>query len=143
MTHSSDSQFRTLTDETAVSLQGNDWYGDGGHHICSPGSNNLRSINEVSRNSIQLPSDTFLDSGFIDVLSVHNIYIHSPNLGHHSSIGVKGENTIFHKCQFQAVSVTYLILDSVVASHDNIDVRKQLRNQNCSFYFEICTWERY
>ena len=44
LTNSSDSQFIILTDDTAVSLQGNDWYGDGGHHVYSPDINNLRSI---------------------------------------------------------------------------------------------------
>ena len=55
----SDSQLRILTDDTVVSLQGNDWYGDGGHHVYSPDINNLRSINEVFRNPVQLPSDIF------------------------------------------------------------------------------------
>ena len=50
ITNSSDSQFRVLTDDTVVSLQGIDWYGDGGDHFYSPGINNLRSINEALRN---------------------------------------------------------------------------------------------
>ena len=50
ITNSSDSQFRILTDDTVVSLQRNDWYGDGGHHVYSPDINNLCSINEVFKN---------------------------------------------------------------------------------------------
>ena len=57
ITHSSDSQFRILTDDTVVSLQGIDWSGDGGHLIHGPDINNLRSINEVFRNSVQSPSE--------------------------------------------------------------------------------------
>ena len=49
VTNSSDSQFRILADDTAVSLQGNDWYGDDGHHLCSPDINTLRSVNEAFR----------------------------------------------------------------------------------------------
>ena len=64
ITSSSDSQFRILTDDTVVSLQGNDWYGDGGHHVYSPGINHLRSINEVSRNSVQLHSEMFFRKWF-------------------------------------------------------------------------------
>ena len=72
ITNSSDSQFIILTDETVAPLQSNDWNGDGcGHHIYSPDSNNSRSINDVFRNSVQLPSETFFDSGFTDLLSVH------------------------------------------------------------------------
>ena len=93
--NSSDSQFRILTDDTVVSLQGNDWYGDGGHHLYSPDIKNLRSINEVFRNLVQSPSAIFFGSGCIDLLNVHNIYIHSPNLGNYNSIGVRSESTIF------------------------------------------------
>ena len=34
------------------------------------------------------------ESGFLDLLIMHNLYMHSPNLGHAYSIGVNGENTI-------------------------------------------------
>ena len=94
ITHSSDSQFGILTDDTVVSLQGNDWYGDGGHHLYSPDINNLCYINEVFRNSVQSPSEILFESGFIDLLNVHNICIHSPNLGNYNSFGVRGERTI-------------------------------------------------
>ena len=124
-TNSSDSQFRILTDDTAVSLQGIDWSGGGGHHLYSPDINNLRSVNEVFRNSVQLPSGMFSESGFIDLLNVHNIYIHSPNLGNYNSIGVRGESTIIKQVPVSS-SFGYLILDSVVAPHDKIDVSRQL-----------------
>ena len=76
ITNSSNSQFRILTDDTIVSLQGIDWYGDGGVHLYSLIINNPRSINEVFRNSVQSPSETSSESGFTDVLHVHNIYIY-------------------------------------------------------------------
>ena len=34
------------------------------------------------------------ESDFIDLLNAHNIYLQCPNLGHFSSIGVRGESTI-------------------------------------------------
>ena len=62
---------------------------------------NFKSVNEVIRtssNSEYHPSATAgvssFETGFIDLLTVHNIYIHSSNLGHYNSIGVRGENTI-------------------------------------------------
>ena len=94
ITSSSGSPFRILAGDTVVSLPSNGWYSDGGHHVYSPDINNLRSVNEVFRNSVQLPSGMFSESGFIDLLNVHNIYIHSPNLGHYNFIGVRSESSI-------------------------------------------------
>ena len=33
------------------------------------------------------------ESGFINLLNVHNVYFHCPNLSHLNSIGVRGKNT--------------------------------------------------
>ena len=67
----------------------------------------------------------FFESGFIDLLSVHDIYIHSPDLGHYDSIGVGGGSSIVKKVSVSS-SFVYLILDSVVAQHDKIDVSSKL-----------------
>ena len=53
------------------------------------------------------------------------IYVHSSNLGHYSSIGVRGENTIIKQVTVSS-SFGYLVMDSVVAPHDKIDVSRQL-----------------
>ena len=59
-------------------------------------NNNLQSINGVLRdsNSITVNSETeyyrSYESGSIDLLNVHNVYLHCPNLGHLNSIGVEG-----------------------------------------------------
>ena len=89
---------------------------------------NLRSISENLRNyeTADGLSATY-ESGFIDLLNTHSVYIHSPNLGHYNSIGVKGENTIMNKVPVSS-SFGYLILDSVVAPHSKIDVSRQLFN---------------
>ena len=94
--------------------------------------NNLKSINGVLRNTeyVTLTLDHSLyyrsfESGFIDLLNVHNIYLHCPNLGHYNSIGVRGENTIIKKIPVSS-GFGYLIIDSVVAPHDKIDVSRQL-----------------
>ena len=63
-------------------------------------NNNLNSINGVLRNpdmiKVNFESKYYrsYESGFIDLLNVHNVYLHCPNLGHFNSIGVRGENTI-------------------------------------------------
>ena len=74
---------------------------------------------------MQLPSETFSESGFIDRLNVHIIYINSPNPGHYNSVGVRGESTIATKVHVSS-SCGYLISDSVVAQHDKNDVSRQL-----------------
>ena len=64
------------------------------------------------------------ESGFLDLLNIHNIYMHCPNLGHFNSIGVRGENSIIKKIPVSS-SFGYLILDSVVPPHDKMDVSRQ------------------
>ena len=50
--------------------------------------------------------------------------MHCPNIGHYNCIGVRGENSIIKKIPVSS-SFGYLILDSVVAPHDKIDVSRQ------------------
>ena len=94
-------------------------------------TNNLHSINGVLRNTdmieVSLESEYYrsYESGFIDLLNDHNVYLHCPDLGHFNSIGVRGENTIIKKVSVSS-SFGYLIIDSVVAPHDKIDVSRQL-----------------
>ena len=93
--------------------------------------NNLKSSNGVLRNpdmiTINLESEHYrtYESGFTDLLNVHNVYLHCPNLGRFNSIGVRGENTIIKKAPVSS-SFGYLITDSIVAPHDKIDVPRQL-----------------
>ena len=92
----------------------------------------LKPLNEVIRNShnseyhpLTTAGVSAFETGFIDLLNVHNIYIHSTNLGHYNSIGVRGESTIIEKVPVSS-SFGYLIMDSAVAPHDKIDVVRQL-----------------
>jgi hypothetical protein len=88
-----------------------------------------QSINGVLRNTEMVPVNlSFMystyQSGFLDLLNIHNIYIHCPNLGHFNSIGVRGENTIIKKVPVSS-SFGYLIIDTVVSPHDKMDVSRQ------------------
>ena len=92
---------------------------------------NLKSLNEVIRNEnnneyhpLQTQGVSEHTTPFLDLLTVHNIYIHSNNLGHYNTIGVRGENTIIKKTPVSS-GFGYMILDSVVAPHDKIDVSRQ------------------
>ena len=97
--------------------------------IVYPIANNLQSINAVLRNTELTPVrlsymyNTY-QTGFIDLLNIHNIYTHCPNLGHFNSIGVRGENTIIKKVPVSS-SFGYLIIDTVVSPHDKMDVSRQ------------------
>ena len=97
--------------------------------IVYPDVNNLQSINGVLRNTHFIPVrlsymyKTY-ESNFLDLLSIHNIYMHCPNLGHFNSIGPRGENSIIKKIPVSS-GFGYLIIDSVVAPHDKMDVSRQ------------------
>ena len=127
ITISSTVDFRTMTYEFVKFLQGKiaGWCGNNNEEIGHPDYDNLRSINEVLRYSTISSPNTSFETGFTDLLNVHNIYIHSSNLGHYSSIGVRGENAIIKQVPVSS-SFGYLIMDSVVAPHDKIDVSRQL-----------------
>ena len=93
--------------------------------------NNLKSINGVLRNHddqfVPVLQTEFLrtyESGFLDLLNIHNIYLHCPNLGRFNSIGVKGEISIIKRIPVIS-SFGYLISDSIVALHDKMDVSRQ------------------
>ena len=96
------------------------------------------------------------ESGFLDLLSIHNVCMHCPNLVHFNSIGVRGGNSIIKKVPVSS-SFGYLILESVVPPHDEMDVSRQtvktihitlkyvggnvinLYGANCSFSFVFVT----
>ena len=97
-------------------------------------NNNPQSVNGVLKNTnsntVNLESEYYrsYESGFIDLLNVHNVYLHCPNLCHFNSIGVRGGNTIIKKVPVSS-SFGYLIIDSVVAPHDKIDVKTTDKKQ--------------
>ena len=45
------------------------------------------------------------ESGFIDLVNVHNVCLHCPNLGHFNLIGVRGESTVIKKYGYLPHSV--------------------------------------
>ena len=121
--------FRIYTDEQVVQLTNSigvqfpGWV-DQNNQPTTVDVNNLMSMNEILRNSESKSPENTFETGFIDLLNVHNIYIHCPNIGHYNCIGVRGENSIVKKVPVSS-SFGYLILDSVVAPHDKIDVSRQ------------------
>ena len=123
---SSTMNFRIMTGDFVKTLQGiSTWHGNDDEALGHPDYYNLSSINEVLRYYTQASPDTSFETGFIDLLNVHNICTHSWNLGHYTSKGVRGENTIIKQVPVSS-GFGYLIMDSVVAPHDKIVVSRQL-----------------
>ena len=131
-------EFQILSDFRTMALTigyGNSFvWVDSNNNETSIDVNNLCSINELLRNYEYDPNfGTTYESGFIDLLNVHSIYIHCPNPGHYNTVGVRGENSIIKKVTVSS-SFGYLILDSVVAPHDKLDVSRQsLKTVHFSF----------
>ena len=74
---SSTMNFRMVADDFVNTLQGiSTWHGNDDEAIGHPDYYNFRYINEVLRHSTQSSPDTSFETGFIDLLNVHNIYIY-------------------------------------------------------------------
>ena len=104
---------------TDAELQGNIiWYG------ASYDSSNLMSANEVL--GVLTPQiGVSVKTSLVDLRRYHNVYLSSPTLSSYSTLGPRGENNIIKKVP---VTSDYgsMIFDSVVASHDWVNVSKRL-----------------
>ena len=101
---------------------GNDYpWGNIGGAFKTVDTNSLQYVNGALRNTqvihLHQLSDYYksYESGFIDLLNVHNMYLHCPNLCHFNSIGVRGESTIIKQIPVSS-SFGYLIIDIVVGT---------------------------
>lgn len=87
---------------------------------------NPLSMNDVIKVSGQTTYSSLggtVETGFINLRSIHNIYVTSPNLGSFDTLGPRGEQNIVKKIPVSA-DWGYVIFDSVVSEHDYIDVSK-------------------
>ena len=75
--------------------------------------NSLKPINGVLRNpemiTVNSESEYYrsYESGFIELLNVHNVYLHCPGLGHFNSIGVRCESTVIKQYRYLHHSVIW------------------------------------
>jgi hypothetical protein len=83
----------------------------------------LNDVIKVSGATNYVQHSTPEESGFINLRSVHNIYVTSPNLGSFDTLGPRGEQNIVKKVPVSS-DWGYVIFDSVVSEHDYIDVSK-------------------
>jgi len=66
-------------------------------------------------------------SGMLDLLTVRNIYISSPNLGSFSTMGARGESNIIKKVPCTS-DFGFLIIDTFTSPHDFLDCSKLTLN---------------
>jgi hypothetical protein len=59
-------------------------------------------------------------SGFLELISIKNIYIHSPNLSSFTTYGGKGESNIIKKVPVSS-DYGYMIIDNYTSTHDWMD----------------------
>jgi hypothetical protein len=82
---------------------------------------NTTTINNMLQNStgtsqIYSSSNPYI-SGFIELLSIKNIYLHSPNLSSFTTYGGKGESNIIKKVPVSS-DFGYLIIENFTSTHD-------------------------
>ena len=118
ITITSNESFKILTDyELTTSLNG---YFSATYDRLNPAS-----LNDVIKNfdtKTYKSSDPF-ESGFIDLQSINNIYISSPNLGSFTTLGSRGEQNIIKKVPVSS-DFGYMIIDRVTASNDYLECSK-------------------
>ena len=99
--------FKVYTDDEALLIFGTD-----------------KTINNIIKNirgtSATYSSSQSYTSGFIELLSIRNIYLHSPNLSSFSTYGGKGESNIIKKIPITS-DFGYLIVDSYTSDSDWLD----------------------
>ena len=85
---------------------------------------NLNSWNDLIGNT-NSPTSTYqsgtpFTSGMLDLLTIRNIFISSPNLGSFSTMGARGESNIIKKVPVSS-DFGYMIIDSFTSPHDFLD----------------------
>ena len=88
------------------------------------GSTDAKSTNDILQNfdysSPTYNQDTPFVSCFLDLLSIRNLYLSSPNLSSFSTYGANGEANIIKKVPVSS-DFGYLIIESFTSTHDWLD----------------------
>jgi len=118
ITITSNESFKILTDdELSTALDG--------YYTATYDRLNPASLNDVIKNfeaKTNSSSNPF-ESGFIDLQSINNIYISSPNLGSFTTLGSRGEQNIIKKVPVSS-DFGYMIIDRVTSNHDYLECSK-------------------
>ena len=128
ITSTNNELFRFLTDRELRMLPKSKQFTDNNGVTTQLNQSDLQSANSIIRNNNTSALSVSFTTQFIDLLNTHSIFIHSPNIGNFETLGVRGESTIIKQVPVTS-SYGYLIVDSVVANHDKIDVSRQMFKQ--------------
>jgi hypothetical protein len=98
----------------------------GGQFTTSFDSQNPATMNDILRNysdNSQYSSSRTYESDFLNLQSINNIYISSPNLGNFTTIGPRGEESIIRKVPVSS-DFGYMIIDRSTTNHDYLECGK-------------------
>ena len=97
----------------------------GGQFTTSFDSQNPATMNDILRNyadNTRYYSSRAYESDFLNLQSINNIYISSPNLGNFTTIGPRGEESIIRKVPVSS-DFGYMI-DRSTTNHDYLECGK-------------------
>ena len=80
------------------------WADLNGNPLLNPNYKNLQYRSDVLRHTEWYSMATPYESESIDLMTPHDIYLHSPNLGHFNSLGVRGRIPSLRKSQYPVIS---------------------------------------
>ena len=84
------------------------------------------TMNDILRNysdNTQYSSSRTYESDFLNLQSINNIYISSPNLGNFTTIGPRGEESIIRKVPVSS-DFGFMITDRNTSNHDYLECSK-------------------
>jgi hypothetical protein len=97
-----------------------------GQFTATYSTQNPASMNDILRNysdNTMYSSSKPYESDFLNLQSINNIYISSPNLGNFTTIGPRGEESIIRKVPVSS-EFGYMMIDRNSSNHDYLECSK-------------------
>jgi hypothetical protein len=124
--------FKILTTNDITSSLNGDWApfdsSIDSYDITNPMDVNSDILKLSEGNSVLYNSSTPFISKYINLNSIRNIYITSPNLGNYNTFGPNGERSIIKKVPVDS-DFNYMIFNNVLTGLDHLDCSKQTLRQ--------------
>ena len=91
---------------------------------CNEVLNNANGASPLYALPGSIPSISVYTSGFLNLSTIRNIYMSSPNLGSYTTLGPRGESNIIKKIPVTS-SYGSMIIDQYTSNHDFLDCSDQ------------------
>jgi hypothetical protein len=115
-------KFKILTPDDLETQLNGDWNGPS-YNTSDPNYFN-EILSHLEGNSIFYTSSNPYISNSLNLQSIRNMYIHSPNLGNYNTVGPNGESTIIKKVPVTS-GYNEMIFDTVTSASDFLDCSRQ------------------